>query len=210
MGDSLLPLTEPCHEIIRSLFSSSCPKSPHFAEEDVDELARKVSNPASFMISVPVRSDFDVGRWGDGDTYQATLDIEPVIPFALNDNWNVISHTDFPLVYSDPVGTSGGKFGLGDISQNHPGPPRAADLGIRAGVLEALRAVLVAGATAVIHQAKVAGKHSPGVVYDARRTRGCRLCRSDGNHFHCLRSYLVHRESYPSAPPRPSCTFDQG
>lgn len=88
------------------------------AEDDADELARKVSNPASFMISVPVHSDFDVGRWEDGDTYSATLDVEPVIPFSLNENWNLISHTDFPLVYSDPLGTPGGRFGLGDISQN--------------------------------------------------------------------------------------------
>ncbi|MCZ7463811.1 transporter [Rhizobium rhizogenes] len=91
---------------------------PASAEDDVDELARKVSNPASFMISVPVHSDFDVGRWGGGDTYSATLDIEPVIPFALNDDWNMISHTDFPIVYNDPIGTPGGKLGLGDISQN--------------------------------------------------------------------------------------------
>lgn len=91
---------------------------PASAEDDVDELARKVSNPASFMISVPVHSDFDVGRWGGGDTYSATLDIEPVIPFALNDDWNMISHTDFPIVYNDPIGTLGGQLGLGDISQN--------------------------------------------------------------------------------------------
>lgn len=88
-----------------------------FAADDVDELARKVSNPAAFMISVPVHGDFDIGRWGTGDSYSSTLDIEPVIPFALTENWNLISHTDFPLLYSDPV-AGGTRFGLGDISQN--------------------------------------------------------------------------------------------
>ncbi|MDK4700916.1 transporter [Rhizobium sp. CNPSo 4062] len=102
--------------------------TPVLAEDDVDELARKVSNPASFMVSVPVHSDFDIGRWGDGKTYSATLDIEPVIPFALTDDWNMISHTDIPIAYSDPVGSAGGRLGIGDISQNlsftpaHHGP----------------------------------------------------------------------------------------
>jgi hypothetical protein len=92
--------------------------SPVMAEDDADELARKVSNPASFMISVPVHSDFDFGRWSDGSLFSNSLDIEPVIPFSLNADWNVISHTDFPLLYSDPVGPGGREFGLGDISQN--------------------------------------------------------------------------------------------
>lgn len=88
------------------------------SEDDADDLARKVSNPASFMISVPVHSDFDFGRWSDGTLFSGSLDIEPVIPFSLNADWNVISHTDFPLVYSDPVGSGGREFGLGDITQN--------------------------------------------------------------------------------------------
>lgn len=87
------------------------------AEDDADELARKVSNPASFMISVPVHSDLDFGK-GSGKVRGFSVDIEPVIPFRLNDNWNVISHTDIPLIYTNPVGQVGSEFGLGDITQN--------------------------------------------------------------------------------------------
>lgn len=95
------------------------------AEDDVDDLARKVSNPASFMISVPVHSDFDFGRWPEGRVSGYSVDIEPVIPFAFNADWNIISHTDIPIVYSDPAGSEGGRFGLGDITQNLSFTPSA-------------------------------------------------------------------------------------
>ena len=87
------------------------------ASGDADELARKVSNPAAFMISVPVHTDLDFGNWPDGSSRRYLLDIEPVIPVRLTRGWNMISHTDFPLAYADPVGPGGGVFGLGDINQ---------------------------------------------------------------------------------------------
>jgi hypothetical protein len=86
--------------------------------DDADELAKKVSNPASFMISVPVHSDSDFANSSAGHGFYQTLDIEPVIPFSLNADWNLISHTDIPFAYSDPAGPDAGRFGLGDISQN--------------------------------------------------------------------------------------------
>lgn len=86
------------------------------AADDVDELARKVSNPAAFMISVPIHGDLDFTDTAAGRVEQVLLDVEPVLPFRLNDHWNIISHTDFPLVYVNPPG-SGADFGLGDISQ---------------------------------------------------------------------------------------------
>lgn len=86
------------------------------SNDDVDELARKVSNPASFMISVPVHSDLDFGR-RSGKVRGFSLDIEPVIPMRFNDRWNVISHTDIPFVYTNPFGEGGSTYGLGDITQ---------------------------------------------------------------------------------------------
>lgn len=88
------------------------------AEDDVEELSRKVSNPAAYLISVPVHADFDYSR-SDGKSYWSnTLDIEPVIPFSLNSDWNIITHTDFPFAYASPPGYHGENFGLGDISQD--------------------------------------------------------------------------------------------
>ncbi|MBJ6134501.1 transporter [Ochrobactrum sp. Q0168] len=102
----------------------SMPSFAQSANDDIDELARKVSNPASFMISVPVHSDLDFGS-GSGKVRGFSLDIEPVIPMRLNDRWNVISHTDIPLVYSNPLGEVGSSFGLGDITQTFSFTPSA-------------------------------------------------------------------------------------
>lgn len=65
------------------------------------------------MVSVPVHSDIVFGR-GSGKVRGFSLDIEPVIPMRFNDRWNVISHTDIPLVYCNPFGEVGSTFGIGD------------------------------------------------------------------------------------------------
>lgn len=107
-----------------SLLTTAVSSLAQSANDDVDELARKVSNPASFMISVPVHSDLDFGR-GTGKVRGFSLDVEPVIPMQFNDRWNVISHTDIPLVYTNPFGEAGGTFGLGDITQTFSFTPAA-------------------------------------------------------------------------------------
>ncbi|NKC05239.1 hypothetical protein HED55_25045 [Ochrobactrum haematophilum] len=107
-----------------SILLITTPSLAQSANDDVDELARKVSNPASFMISVPVHSDLDFGR-RSGKVRGFSLDIEPVIPMRFNDRWNVISHTDIPFVYTNPFGEVGGTYGLGDITQTFSFTPAA-------------------------------------------------------------------------------------
>jgi hypothetical protein len=47
------------------------------------------------------------------------LNIQPVIPFRLNDDWNVISRTILPLVHqSDIAPGAGSQTGIGDIVQS--------------------------------------------------------------------------------------------
>lgn len=102
------------------VFVVSFTEIPNAAAEErtdsVDELARKVSNPAAFMISVPVHSDFNFSR--NGKLSGLSFDIEPVIPFRLNNSWNMISHTDFPFIYNSSQQETGSAFGLGDITQS--------------------------------------------------------------------------------------------
>ncbi|SPL61750.1 hypothetical protein OHAE_4542 [Ochrobactrum soli] len=56
------------------IFVLSAPSFAQSASDDIDELARKVSNPASFMISVPVHSDIVFGR-GSGKVRGFSLSI---------------------------------------------------------------------------------------------------------------------------------------
>ena len=84
---------------------------------DVDEadLARAAQNPVADLISLPFQNNtnFNVGAL---DNTQNVLNIQPVIPFNLNDDWNVITRTIVPVVYQ-PSFFPGDDydFGISDI-----------------------------------------------------------------------------------------------
>jgi hypothetical protein len=54
-------------------------------------LARKLSNPVASLISVPFQANFDDGIGTDGKGEKLTLNIQPVIPISIGEDWNVIS-----------------------------------------------------------------------------------------------------------------------
>jgi len=78
------------------------------------DLAKQTQNPVSDLISVPFQNNtnFDIGPW---ERTQNILNIQPVIPFTLNDDWNLITRTILPVVYQ-PVGQDDDEFGLGDLN----------------------------------------------------------------------------------------------
>ena len=98
------------------------------AQESDSDLAKKLSNPVASLISVPFQFNYDRG-FGPEDGNRETLNIQPVIPFSINENWNVISRTILPVIWQDDIaGASGHQFGIGDITQSfffspkQPGP----------------------------------------------------------------------------------------
>lgn len=83
------------------------------------DLAKKLANPISSLISVPFQSNFDykIGPRNAGTRY--TLNTQPVIPFSLNDDWNLISRTILPFITQDDIFPgAGSQTGLGDMTQS--------------------------------------------------------------------------------------------
>ncbi len=88
-------------------------------EHDAEALAKKLANPVAALISIPfqLNYDSDIGPEDDGDRW--TLNIQPVVPFTINEDWNLISRTILPVVSQDDIfPNSGSQTGIGDIVQS--------------------------------------------------------------------------------------------
>lgn len=88
-------------------------------------LAAQLANPVAALINVPFQNNLDFGG-GRGNALNYTLNVQPVIPFELNDNWNLITRTIVPLRYSERIFPDH-SFGLGDTVQSFFFSPRPVD-----------------------------------------------------------------------------------
>jgi len=96
-----------------------------FGQDDSD-LAKKLSNPVASLISVPIQANYDenFGPNEEGSVWK--INIQPVIPITLNEEWNLISRTILPIIDQDDIPIKGmGESGIGDIVQSLFFSPKA-------------------------------------------------------------------------------------
>ena len=77
--------------------------------------AKQLSNPVASLVSVPFQFNWDqpVGPYDDT---RFVLNIQPVIPMSLNDDWNLILRWIMPFLGQPPLSEGGlADPGMGDI-----------------------------------------------------------------------------------------------
>jgi hypothetical protein len=78
--------------------------------EDSPEIAKQAQNPIASVISVPFQNNTTFGV-GENSSVQDSLLIEPVVPFRLTPDWNLITRTIIPVIEQPRLAP-----GLGDVS----------------------------------------------------------------------------------------------
>lgn len=80
-----------------------------------EDLAKAAQNPVANMISLPLQNNMNFGV-GPDNKVQNVLNIQPVIPFTLNEDWLLITRTIMPIISQpEPIPGYGRTCGLGDI-----------------------------------------------------------------------------------------------
>jgi len=86
------------------------------AQESESDLAKKTQNPVADLISIPIQNNTGFGI-GPNNRTRNDLNIQPVVPFNLNSEWNLITRTILPIIKQPTLSTtSDDTWGIGNTS----------------------------------------------------------------------------------------------
>ena len=98
---------------------NALPPSP--PTDDASALAEKLQNPVGDLVSIPLQNNINF-KFGPRKGTQDVLNVQPVIPVHLNSNWNLITRTILPLVWS-PLRSAGAERAFRTCTGNVLGIP---------------------------------------------------------------------------------------
>jgi hypothetical protein len=120
--------------LLIGLFACAACAAPVFAQQDAappgdqQDLALKLANPVSDLVSVPFQFNWEQNV-GPNEQTRFVLNVQPVLPFALNQDWNLIARVIMPFVSQPPLFEGGAPaFGVSDILTSFFFSPRRGGL----------------------------------------------------------------------------------
>ena len=88
------------------------------APESAADLAKKLNNPLANLVSVPFQFNWAQGVGPDEQT-RFILNVQPVMPFSISKDWNLITRLIVPLVGQPPLAAGGAPaFGVADVQSS--------------------------------------------------------------------------------------------
>jgi hypothetical protein len=104
-------------KVLQAMLLASALTAPVVAQEA--DIQQQLANPISSLTLVPIQVNYDRGIGPIRDGYRFTTNIQPVIPFKLNDNWSLVTRTIFTVIGQREIFPgAGSQFGLGDTLQS--------------------------------------------------------------------------------------------
>jgi hypothetical protein len=94
------------------------------APAEGEELAKKLVNPVSDLVSVPFQFNWEQ-KVGPSELTRFILNVQPVMPFELNPQWNLVARVIMPFVSQPPLVAGGAAVGgISDITTSFFFSPR--------------------------------------------------------------------------------------
>ena len=103
--------------VCSSVFLQHSARAEDTALNEGAQLAQDLFNPVADLYTIPFEMEFNrnIGPADEGERLQ--LNIQPVIPISLNEDWNLITRTILPVVSQKDIFPGAGRqSGIGDLS----------------------------------------------------------------------------------------------